>query len=107
MKVKIKITSEQFYYLVVWLKRNMHNSLSKLQLINISLFFTFGYKKMIDLNSEIKTKPNRIRTFSIELNQYTSIMECLTNERNNLDPYTLSLFIMLQNQNKQLISLTN
>jgi len=105
MKVKIKITVEQFQNLVNWIQRSTYNGLNDLSILNIRLFVGIGLKKIIDLRSEQFYQPQKIKTFSIEINQYTAIMACLTNERNFLDPYTLSIYLTLQNQNKQLLTL--
>jgi hypothetical protein len=65
----------------------------------------FAIKKLVDLTSEIQYNKTRLKVFSIDVNQYTALMALLTNERNNLDPYMLTVFITLQEQNKQLLHL--
>jgi hypothetical protein len=107
MKVKIKLTVGQFAALIAFVKDATYEGLDELQVLNIRLFLPFGLKKLIDCKpSEYATSFNKTKSFSIELNQYTAIMALLTRERNNVDPYTLAIFITLQNQNKNLLNLT-
>lgn len=106
MKVKVKITVDQFQYLLSYIQGAVNFDTDKLRVLNIRLFIKYGFKKMIDLKSEPynTAKP---KTFSVEINQYISLMSFLTNERNNLEPYTLAIYLTLQNQNKSLLSLSN
>ena len=104
MKVKIKLTVEQFAVLLGFVQKSNYTDLNELQILNIRLFLPFGLKKLIDFQPQF-IHSLKLKSFSIEVNQYTAIMALLTNERNNLDPYTLSIFITLQNQNKQLLHL--
>jgi hypothetical protein len=104
MKVKIKLTVEQFSMLIGYIKSSDYRGLNELQILNIRLFLPFALKKLIDLQPQF-FHSTKLKSFSIEVNQYTAVMSILTNERNILDPYTLSIFLTLQNQNKQLLHL--
>jgi hypothetical protein len=105
MKVKIKLTVEQFSFLLQYVQKSNYTELNELQILNIRLFLPFALKKLIDCKPEFGFNTIKVKSFSIELNQYTAIMALLTNERHTLDPYTLSIFITLQNQNKNLLHL--
>lgn len=104
MKVKFKLTVEQFSFLLQFVQKSNYTDLNELQILNIRLFLPFGLKKLIDLQPQIFNS-TKVKSFSIEVNQYIAIMALLTNERHTLDPYTLSIFLMLQNQNKSLLNL--
>lgn len=103
MKVKIKLTVEQFSFLLQFVQKSNYTDLNELQILNIRLFLPFALKKLIDLQAQFLN--SKQKSFSIELNQYTAVMALLTNERQNLDPFTLAIFLTLQNQNKSLLNL--
>ena len=105
MKVKFKISIEQYFYLLNHLQNNVFTGLTELQILNIRTFIKNGLKKLIDLQSLHPFTRYKIKSFSIDVNQYTAIMSLLTNERNILDSYMLVIFITLQDQNKQLLHL--
>ena len=105
MKVKIKLCIEELTELLAYIQRSTFENISELQVLNIRLFMKYAIKKLIDLTSELQYNKTRLKTFSIDVNQYTAIMALLTNERNKLDPYMLTVFIALQEQNKQLLHL--
>lgn len=104
MKVKFKLTVEQFSFLLQFVQKCNYTDLNELQILNIRLFLPFGLKKLIDLQPQFLNS-TKLKSFSIEVNQYAAIMALLTNERNTLDPFTLSIFLTLQNQNKSLLNL--
>lgn len=107
MKVKIKITVHQFHYLVYYVQGCTYEGLNELQVLNIRLFLPVALKKVIDTASQLGYfGDTKVKTFPIEINQFTAIMELLTYQRNYLDPYTLALFITLQNQHKPLLNLS-
>lgn len=105
MKVKFKISIEQFFYLLNHLQNGVFTGLSELQILNIRTFIKNGLKKLIDLQSANPFNNLKVKSFSIDINQYTAIIAHLTNDRNNLDPFMLVVFITLQEQNKQLLHL--
>jgi hypothetical protein len=105
MKVKIKLCIEELAELLAYIQRSTFENITELQILNIRLFMKFAIKKLVDLTSEIQYNKTRLKVFSIDVNQYTALMALLTNERNNLDPYMLTVFITLQEQNKQLLHL--
>ena len=105
MKVKFKLSIEQFYQLLKYLQNSVFDGLTELQILNLRIFIKNGFKKLIDLEAASPYDFTKIKIFNIDINQYTAIMAQLTNERRNFDPYTLSIFITLQNQNKQLLHL--
>ena len=109
MKVKIKLTVNQFRTLVNWvLWSNVYitqTGVTELQILNIQIFLKLAAKKLIDVGNIDIYNPTKLRVFSVDVNQYTSIMALLEHERNELDPLTLAIFITLQNQNKQLLHL--
>jgi hypothetical protein len=107
MKVKIKITLDQFKNILLYLENSNYQGLSELQVLNIRAFIKIGLKKLIDIRDEFLYNPEKVKTFSVEINQYSSIMALLTNERNKLCPYTLSTFITLQNQNRSILNLSH
>lgn len=104
MKVKFKLSINQFYELLKHLQNSVFDGLTELQILNIRIFVKNGFKKIIDLEATTYDL-TKIKSFSIDINQYTAIMAHLGNERNNIDPYMLTVFITLQNQNKQLLHL--
>ena len=105
MKIKFKLSNEQFFYLVAYIQNSTYSGLDELAIFNLRLFVPIGLKKIIDIKCD--TKPaDKIKTFNAEVNQYTAILRLLMNERNFLDSYTLSIFLTLQNQNKSLLSLS-
>lgn len=105
MKVKIKLCVEELAELLAYIQRSTFENISELQLLNIRLFMKYAVKKLVDLTNELQYNKTKLKTFSIDINQYTAIMALLTNERNKLDPYMLTVFITLQDQNKQLLHL--
>lgn len=105
MKVKCKISIQQFWALLNYLQNNNFDGLTELQILNIRLFITSGLKKLIDLNNLYPYNKSKVKIFSIDINQYTAIMAQLTNDCKNLEPYILCTFVMLQQQNKQLLHL--
>lgn len=109
MKVKLKLTVNQFRNLcnfVLWSNVYLtQTGVTELQILNIQIFLKLAAKKLIDVDNIDIYQPKKIRTFSVEVNQYTAIMALLEHERNELDPLTLATFITLQNQNKQLLHL--
>ncbi len=104
MKVKFKLSINQFYELLKHLQNSVFDGLTELQILNIRIFVKNGFKKIIDLEATTYDL-TKIKSFSIDINQYTAIMAHLGNERNKIDPYMLTVFITLQNQNKQLLHL--
>jgi hypothetical protein len=105
MKVKFKISIEQFFYLLNHLQNGVFTGLTELQILNIRTFIKNGLKKLIDLQSAHPFNNSKVKSFSIDVNQYSAIMAHLTNERNTLDPFMLTVWLTLQAQNKQLIHL--
>jgi hypothetical protein len=105
MKVKLKLCVEEFSELLSFIQNSTFQNITELQLLNIRLFLKYGVKKLIDLTSEDQYNKYKLKSFSIEINQYTSLMALLNEERNNFDPYMLTVYITLQNQNKQLLHL--
>lgn len=105
MKVKFKISIEQYFQLLTYLQNSVFRGLTELQILNIREFLRNGLKKLIDLNSSNPYNRTKVKSFSIDVNQYSAILALLTNERNILDPYMLTVFITLQEQNKQLLNL--
>lgn len=97
MKVKIKLTIEQFAYLVQFVRVKL-NTLNKLNLVNANLFVNAGLKRCIDLTNEARLRPHKEKTFAIELNQFAEIVNLLQNEFDNLDPYTLSIYTSISRQ---------
>ncbi len=104
MKVKIKLTVNQFISLLSFVRIEHYESLNDLQVLNIKLFIPIALKKLIDFNTN--NGFDSTKTFSIEINQHAAIMSLLMNEKNNLDYYTLSILTTLQTQNKNLLKLS-
>lgn len=102
MKVKVKLTAEQFMFLVHYIKGSTYEHLTELQQLNIHLFISYGLKKIVDFT--VFTNRDKPKTFSIEVNQYACVMGYLKRYFNYLDPFTLSLYITLENQNKPLLN---
>ena len=105
MKVKFKLSIEQYYHLLNYLQNSVFTGLTELQILNIRTFIKTGLKKLIDLQSVYSFNHKKIKTFSVDINQYTAIIADLSNEMQNLHPYILAIFTTLQNQNKQLLHL--
>ena len=105
MKIKIKLTIVQFSELINFINISNYENLSELQVLNIRLFLSFALKKLIDCKPDFGMNYSKLKSFSIEVNQYAAVMYLLTEERNELDPYMLSLFITLQNQNRHVFNL--
>lgn len=105
MKVKFKLSIEQYFQLLTYLQNSVFTGLTELQVLNIREFLRNGLKKLIDLNSANPYNKSKVKSFSIDINQYSAILSQLTNERNKLDPFMLTVFITLQDQNKQLLHL--
>lgn len=104
MKVKFKITVEEFSYLLKSVYESTYTGLSELQVLNLRLFRSFALKKLVDLERYFNSED--IKAFSIDINQYAAVMALLIKKRNDLDPFMLQLFIKLQNQNKPLLNLS-
>lgn len=107
MKVKFKLTVEQFQFLLYYFQNCYFDgfTVTELQILNVRIFVKYGLKKLIDLKMDKPYNTHKQFTFSIDVNQYCSIMSILTNERKDLDPYLLAVFCTLQNQNKELLRL--
>lgn len=103
MNVKVKFSIEQFKWLLNWVHNfvQLHTTdLSEVQLINLKCFTAKGFKKLIDLNSELQFTPTKIKTFSIEFNQYHTVLNCLDAHYDNLDAYTVSIAETMRAGNK-------
>lgn len=103
MKVKFKVTVEQFSFILRFVYSSTYTDITELQILNIRIFKSFAMKKLIDWEKDFYLK--KPKTISIDINQYTAVMALLMKEQNNLDPLMLSIFISLQNQNRPLLNL--
>lgn len=108
MKVKVKLSVDQFKYLVQYIERSVkYFEIGELTAINIRLFVSAGFKKLIDLQTDLLFNPYKVKTFAIEINQYVAIIDTLANDRDKMDSYTLSIYTTLQSQNKHVLGLKN
>jgi len=104
MKVTVKLTVAEFQSLLSYVQKSTYENINELQILNIRLFLSWGLKKLIDFKNTFGYSV-QIKKISLEVNQYTAVMALLTNERNNLDPYMLAIFLTIQNQTKSLLKL--
>jgi hypothetical protein len=103
MKVKIKLSIEQFKFLLKYIDAAIYQKilfLNELQLLNLRAFLTSGFKKLIDLNTALMFTPAKVKTFTIEINQFHAVLTVLQHQFEFLDSYTLSIFEDLKRQNK-------
>ena len=94
MNVKVKLSIEQFKWLLHWVHNFVQQNtaaLNEVQLINLKCFTAKGFKKLIDLNSEMQLNPTKIKTFAIEFNQFHTVLNCLDSFYDSLDAYTVSI----------------
>lgn len=103
MKVKIKLTIEQFKFLLNYINGAVYDRIvffNEIELLNLRAFLGTGYKKLIDLQSALTLTPNKVKTFNFDINQFYIVLSLLTKERDFLDAYTLATFEDLKRQNK-------
>ena len=107
MKVKFKLTVDQFQHLLYYFQNHYFDgfTVTELQILNIRMFVKFAFKKVIDLKIDKPYNTIKQTNFSIDINQYCAIMSILKNELKDLDPFMLAIYITLENQNKQLLNL--
>lgn len=105
MKVKLKITVGQFAALLGFVRDTKYEGLEHLQVLNCKAFVSFGLKKLIDFQYGYATSYSKTKTFNIEINQYNAIMSLLNLHREHLQPYDLAIFVTLQNQTRNLLTL--
>lgn len=110
MNVKIKLSIEQFKWLLNFVHNKTNESISnytEVQLINLKCFIAKGFKKLIDLNSELQLTPNKIKTFTIEFNQFECVYNLLQLYYDSLDAFTLAIYTDMQRQKTQYKKITN
>ena len=108
MKIKIKLTPDQF----VWLVRIIQDSHGQidyrnkpLQFLNIGAFLQYGQKKVIDLKAMYKMiMPPKPKTFTIDINQFTAICYVFNelDRTDELDSYCIALYETIKQQVKDL-----
>lgn len=101
MNVKIKLSIEQFKWLVNYVNNQVYNftvDYTEMQLVNLKCFLAQGFKKLIDVSNEIFLNPSKVKTFSIEFNQFEIIIGMLYTNFQLLDAYTLSIFETMREQ---------
>lgn len=108
MKVKIKLSIEQFKYLLKYIDACVYKKIlffNEIDLINLRAFLSTGYKRLIDLQSAAIFTPDKVKTFNIEINQFNIVMNVLTKQREFLDAFNLATFETLRAQNKSLFTI--
>lgn len=100
MKVKIKLSVEQFKYLVWYIEKMRVEYSDEMQIINARLFIATGFKKLIDLQSVLRFSPNKIKTFAIEINQFYAILDIMAAYYDKLDSYMLAIYCSLKAASK-------
>lgn len=103
MKVKVKLTIEQFKFLLNYINSAVYEKIiffNELELMNLRAFLGVGFKKIIDLQSALTFTPTKEKTFNIEVNQFHVILSLLHKQREFLDAYTLAIYNDLTRQNK-------
>lgn len=108
MKVKFKLTVDQFQYLLKYFQNCYFDAftVTELQILNVRIFVKFGLKKLIDLRMNSPYNTNRLVNYSIDVNQYCAIMSILKNEIEFLDSYMLAIYLTIENQNRELLKLS-
>ncbi|MEO5350748.1 MAG: hypothetical protein H7836_14055 [Magnetococcus sp. YQC-3] len=110
MKVKFKLSIEQFKQLLNYIHAAVNDSIThfdELQLLNLRAFLASGFKKLIDLQSALMFAPLKQKTFSFDVNQVHIVLSLLHRKRDLLDPYMLTVYNDLTAQNKTFFTLTN
>lgn len=105
MNVKIKITVEQFKYLVQFVNKMLDKycqRLTYIQILNIGSFVRVGTKKLIDYSLMLQMTPYKEKTISIEVNQYIEILKLFKHEEENLDSYYLAIWVTMTSQTSKL-----
>lgn len=94
MKVKIKLTIEQFKALIFYFNIasvNSKNEFRPIDLVNLESFLNNGCKKLIDFKSK-NLSPLKLKTFSFDINHLYLITDYLRTNFNDLDSYMLTIY---------------
>lgn len=115
MKIKIKLTIEQYRFLVRLIENTVFDNVTpmspipfamdKMQLFNARCFLALAYKRVIDLASQFPTiTPVKERTFSFDVNQLSVVLYILDqlDHLKKLDAYYISIHQLLIAQSKNL-----
>lgn len=109
MKIKIKLTVEQFKYLFTLIDDLLHGRLMTLieltrsQSMNLKMFLIDAVKRIADLHRSFVIS-KKVKTFSIEFNQLEAVTHVLQSLRykDQLCPYSLALHEDLKRQTSQI-----
>jgi hypothetical protein len=103
MKVKIKLSIEEFKQLLNYLHNACNDAIihfNEIELINLRVFLANGFKKLIDLQTCATFAPMKQKIFNFDVNQIYIVINYLHRKRDLLDSYMLAVYNTLIMQNK-------
>lgn len=109
MKAKIKLTPDQFCFLVQIVEYSINEidyRHKPMEFLNINSFLKYAQKKVIDIKSVYKMiMPPKPKSFSIDVNQLIAVLYMFKEleYKDEIDSYGIALYETLKEQSRPMI----